>query len=104
MNFSHHPGFLLASVLCAWLLAESPVWSRIALLLSALSVPHASHAMSNEGKTPPQSSSNGSAEWKVSCTPVVYDGSGPASDLLPVSSRVRSSTLSRHGNDNCGFD
>lgn len=101
MKFSHHPGWGLISVLCAWLEAESPVCNKTALLLSLFSVPHVSYAMLNSGKIPPQSSSIGSREWKLRCFPVVYEGSGPEERL--ESDADRDSSLSRHGKDNAGF-
>ena len=53
MNSSHHPGALLAGWLFAWLLADSPVNSRMALSRAAFSFPHDSYASWNSGSLPP---------------------------------------------------
>lgn len=104
INFSHHPGLGLLSVLWAWEEAERPVCNNIALDLSALSVPQVSYAMSYSGKTPPQSKCKCSLEWNFSVAPLVYDGSGPDFMDLADSLAVLTSRASRQGKDIAGFE
>lgn len=102
INFSHQPGCGFAGVLWAWLDADKPVCSRMALVLSALSAPHVSYATLNSGRMPPQSSRMGCCEWNCSVWPDVYDGSGPDSERRE-SDAERDSWASRHGNDRAGL-
>jgi len=67
--------------------------------------------MSNSDKTPPQSRSSGSFEWKLSVSPLVYDGSGPEAErddalccgIFWASEAERDSTASKQGNDIWGL-
>lgn len=104
MNFSHHPGLGLLSVLCAWEEAESPVCNKMAFDLSAFKVPQVSYAISYSGNTPPQSKCSGSFEWNFSVAPEVYEGSGPDSMDLADSFAVFTSRASRQGKDIAGFE
>jgi hypothetical protein len=104
MNFSHHPGLVFVSVLWAWLDADKPVWSKIALLLLGFSCPHVSYAMLNSGSMPPQSRSIGCVEWKLSVWPDVYEGSGPEDDRFLERDSERDSWASRHGKERAGLD
>lgn len=53
---------------------------------------------------PPQSSSIGWVEWKLSVWPDVYEGSGPDEDRFLESEAERDSWASRQGNERAGFD
>ena len=106
MNRSHQPGLGLAGVLWAWLEADRPVCSRIALDLSAFNVPQVSYATSKPGRTPPQSRRSGSRDRKTRWRPVVYDGSGPDDEDTgrADSWALFASRASRQGKERAGFD
>lgn len=90
-------------MLCAWLEAERPVCSRMALLRSAFSVPQVSYAISKFCSTPPQSRRIGASEWKIKCFPDVYEGSGPMACECRCRLTVFASWASRHGKESAGL-
>jgi hypothetical protein len=60
--------------------------------------------MSNSGSTPPQSSSNGSWQWYLRVTPLVYEGSGPLDRDRASRVAVLDSRASRQGKAIAGFE
>lgn len=104
MNFPHHPALGLLAVLWAWLEADKPVCTRIALLLIWLSFLQVSQAIPNSKSTPPQSNRSQSCKCQLRCLPVAYEGSGPDDNDRDVNLTVLASRASKQRKESAGFE